>query len=293
MLPSPVNWTDSVGRDHPLGQAKVQQLGHVVMSAALRREDIARLDVAMDETQRVRLAQGVARLLQKINHPLRRQRAHAARPARRCSARADTPSRSKTFHRRCGRSRRSRSCSSAKAATSRGLRVRNVPERLGSLARLGRMTLIATGRFISLMFGQIYLAHAARADELRQAILAELPCLERFAAASGRWCGRPTRLLNAVSDMTSVMPDQAVPGQHSLKRLGNEQCDQVHQHRHSGQNSHDDCRTPPRIGDVHRVHKDQHHPRHARAFGDPDLACDNQVLNFPRRVGRSRGTPIC
>ena len=56
-----------------LHQPKVEQLGHVINLAALTGDDVARLDVAMNEPDAMRFAQRLAHLPQKVNGPRGRQ----------------------------------------------------------------------------------------------------------------------------------------------------------------------------------------------------------------------------
>ena len=73
--PSAVSWIELLVVQDRLDQSEVEQLGHVVDAAPLGGEDVARLDVAVDQPGRVGLAQGVAGLAQQVDHPLRRHRA--------------------------------------------------------------------------------------------------------------------------------------------------------------------------------------------------------------------------
>ena len=72
-------------------QAEVEQLGHVVHAPAPRGEDVRRLDVAVDQARRVRLAQRPADLPQQVDHPRRAAAGRGARPARPGSGPAGTP----------------------------------------------------------------------------------------------------------------------------------------------------------------------------------------------------------
>ncbi len=57
-----------------LDQAEIEQLGHVINAAAFASDDIARLDIAMDEADGVGFAESAGNLAQKRNRSFGRQR---------------------------------------------------------------------------------------------------------------------------------------------------------------------------------------------------------------------------
>ena len=56
-------------------QAEVEQLGDVIMAAAIGRHQVGRLDVAVNQSRFVRLAERFARLAEQIDHARGRHRA--------------------------------------------------------------------------------------------------------------------------------------------------------------------------------------------------------------------------
>ena len=164
------------GRRRGPDQAEVEQLGHVVHPPAPRGEDVRRLDVAVDQARRVRLAQRPADLPQQVDRPRRRQGAVALDQLRQAQAR-------QVLHDVVV----GPVLGPAVVVDLDGVRV---GERGGDLdlaleplegVRVGHGArpdqLHGAGALQELVLGQVDLAHPAGADPPPEAILAELPGL--------------------------------------------------------------------------------------------------------------------
>ena len=164
-----------------LGEAEVEQLGHVEHAAAVGDEDVRRLDVAVDEAVRVGFGQRVADLPHEVQQASRRERAVALDELAEVVA-------GQELHHVVKR---------AVGGAAVVVDVDRVPvrelgggadfafeagEHAGVAGLLGADDLDGAGALHHLVLGEIDLAHAAAAEQLFEPVLAELLGDERLAA---------------------------------------------------------------------------------------------------------------